>query len=252
MERPCEYCNEPFEPKRSDALYCGSGCRQLAYVLRKAQNNPITKELNYPSTQIMVEKDLLNDEPNTSTQIIKNSDYPSIQQREAFEDSRNLTINTDKREIESEGEKLFIEYDSSFIQDLKVLTDKRVDNLDFFREDENLDCEWVNIRYRCLIESLLTLSEMQSVKWDDLKEICNAFTAMIHSSDYDCLHEYYPYLKDIVSLWQSIKHLCLEADEKQPLNFKLRRSTKLDLIVTRWELAHFVRKENFSQLNFEE
>ena len=30
-DRPCETCGEPFLPKRADARYCSSRCRQKAY-----------------------------------------------------------------------------------------------------------------------------------------------------------------------------------------------------------------------------
>lgn len=255
MELLCEYCNKPFVPKRSDALYCGSACRQLAYVLRKAQNNPITKVLNhpgnnYPSTQLN-----FTDKGNESSiQIIQGIDYPSTRKEQEPLSENEITVNTDKVEPEERNEPKEEEptvYSSAFIRDLKALISKR-ENIDYFMEDVDLDCDWVNLRYRCLVESLLTLSEMEAINLDDLKEICNAFTGMIQSGDYENLPEYYPYAKDISTLWQTLKKLCLEADEDKPLNFKLKRSTRLNLIVTRWELAHFVRKESFNQLNFEE
>lgn len=255
MELLCEYCNKPFAAKRNDALYCGSACRQLAYVLRKAQNNPITKGLNhpgnnYPSTQLNV----TGEEKEPSIQIIPGIDYPSTRKEQEPLGENEITVNTDKegiKELDEPKDDGPIVYSSAFIRDLKALVTKR-DNIDYFMEDSDLDCDWVNLRYRCLVESLLTLSEMESVNLDDLKEICNAFTGMIQSSGYEHLPEYYPYEKDIKTLWQTLKKLCSEADEEQPLNFKLKRSTRLNLIVTRWELAHFVRKESFNQLNFEE
>lgn len=255
MELLCEYCNKPFAAKRNDALYCGSACRQLAYVLRKAQSNPVTGKLNYPgnnypSTQL----NFTDKEKEPSIQIIQGIDYPSIQKEQEPLKENEITVNTDKDEVterDEPKEEEPIVYSSAFIRDLKALIGKR-GNIDYFMEDVDLDCDWVNLRYRCLIESLLTLSEMESVSLDDLKEICNAFTGMIQSRDYENLPEYYPYAKDINTLWQTLKKLCSEADEEQALNFKLKRATRLNLIVTRWELAHFVRKESFNQLNFEE
>ena len=34
-KRDCSTCAEPFQPKRTDALYCSSACRQRAYRLRR-------------------------------------------------------------------------------------------------------------------------------------------------------------------------------------------------------------------------
>lgn len=254
MELLCEYCNKPFVPKRSDALYCSSACRQLAYVLRKARNNPIPNRFNYPSTQIKLNEDVRDNEEQASTRIIQNNNYLSIQQEHEALNDQEIAVNTDKEETENSfepEEEAPIAYSSLFIRDLKVLIEKR-DNIEYFREDGDMDCHWVNLRYRCLIESLLTLSEMQSINLDDLKEICNAFTDIINSSDFESLPEYYPYTKDIIGLWQNIKNFCLEADETQSLKFKIKRSTRLNMMATRWELSHFVKKESFNQLNFEE
>lgn len=251
MEQFCEYCNEPFIPKRSDALYCSPGCRQLAYVLRKAQSNPVFKELNYPSTRIAFENELMDEEQEASTQIIQTENNPSKREEQDLISVNKIIVNTDNKESNEQSIEDTVVYSSVFIRELQTLIDKR-DNIDYFMEDTDMVCEWVNLRYRCLVESLLTVSEMRTVELDDLKEICNAFTSMIQSSDYESLPDYYPYAKDITTLWQSLKKICLEAVEDQTLNFKLKRSTRLCLLATRWELAHFVRKESFDQLDFEE
>lgn len=200
-------------------------------------------------------QDFTDNEQETSTQIIQSNNYPSLQEEQESLNKQELTVNTNKDAVDKRSEpnnQEPIVYSSAFISDLKTLIEKRADNIEFFKEDVDLDSQWVNLRYRCLIESLLTLSEMQSIHLDDLKEICNAFTDMIQSGDFENLPKYYPYTKDINTLWQNIKKLCLEADEDQPLNFKIKRSTRLNMMVTRWELAHFVKKESFNQLNFEE
>lgn len=197
----------------------------------------------------------MDNEKEASTQIISKNIYPSIQEEQESLDEGELSVSTDKNDIEQSFEKkedIAVQYSSSFIRDLKTLIDKRAENIEFFSDDADRECDWVNLRYRCLVESILTLSEMRTINLDDLKEICNAFTDMIRSDEFENLPEYYPYSKEIKTLWQSIKNLCLEADEEKPLNFKIKRSTRLNLLATRWELAHFVKKESFNQLNFEE
>jgi hypothetical protein len=36
-DRPCVICDEPFTPKRSDALYCSPACKQKAYRQRSQE-----------------------------------------------------------------------------------------------------------------------------------------------------------------------------------------------------------------------
>lgn len=35
MEKKCQYCQQQFELKRSDSVFCSHSCRQMAYMERK-------------------------------------------------------------------------------------------------------------------------------------------------------------------------------------------------------------------------
>src|ERR1700759_2271376 len=43
-EKICLYCQEAFIPKRSDAQYCSSSCKQLAYLNRKNEEGNTGEE----------------------------------------------------------------------------------------------------------------------------------------------------------------------------------------------------------------
>lgn len=254
MSRICPYCKDPFIPKRIDAVYCCQSCRQMAYMERKTnlsvninsldgfkisenQNEPSTK-LIYPSTDFLQE----NKKPsiNMGDTIL----YPSI---DAL--LQHSIIEQPKKEEKYQC------YESYFINDLVELTNQRnnvVTLYTLFMEDNSGAFQWVSSRFKCLTECLLTFSEMKTIELDDLKEICNAFTMLIQSKYFKNLPQAYPYTHDILNLRESLKNICKNADENEPLKFRLQTQNKKNLIATRWELSHYVHKKTFSQLNFKE
>ena len=93
---------------------------------------------------------------------------------------------------------------------------------------------------------------MKTIDLNDLKEVCNAFTLLIQSNNFKSLPGRYPYTQEIVELRQGLKQICHNADENEALRFRLMPQNKKKLISTRWELANYVNKINFDDLNFKE
>lgn len=298
MECICEYCKEPFIPKRTDARYCSHSCRQLSYVLRKAvtkntlgevkdsQNGKKTSmshELvkddpsiksdgkeNYPSTG---NEKLTDKEPEPSINQVVTKNYPSITKEIIVKKENELSVNPSITEQETvnnaagintsnvnnpvktiEQAEKYIEYSSPFINEIAELTEERNHYsvlYSFLHNRKESFAYWISLRYRCLLECLLTLSEMHSVELDDLKEICNALTAVIQSKQFQCMIPEYPYIKEIPWLRDIVKNLCLNAEE-EVLTFRLKKETKLKLIAARWELSNYVPKIGFDKLNFTE
>lgn len=108
---------------------------------------------------------------------------------------------------------------------------------------------WVSERYRCLVEVLLTFSEMKRIELDDLKEVCNAFTDIIRSKYFKCLHPSYPYIDEIDHLRERIKTTCVKSTGGF-IKYRLSKDQKQILIVTRFELSQFVPKIKFSEIKF--
>lgn len=108
---------------------------------------------------------------------------------------------------------------------------------------------WVSERYRCLVEVLLTFSEMKRIELDDLKEVCNAFTDVIRSKYFKCLHPSFPYIDEIDQLRERIKTVCIKSSGGF-IKYRLSKEQKQILIVTRFELSQFVQKIKFSELKF--
>ena len=58
--------------------------------------------------------------------------------------------------------------------------------------------EWISIHYRCLLDCVLTISNMKVVEWYDLAELTNAFTFLITSDYFKTLPEDFPFTKNIL------------------------------------------------------
>ena len=110
---------------------------------------------------------------------------------------------------------------------------------------------WVGQRLRCLLECLLALSETKYTKVADLMEICNAFTYIMRSIHYESLPEAFPYREAIGELRDKLKRVCIKAQKAEEIKFRLEREDKIRLITTRYELAQYISKKRFSQLNFD-
>jgi hypothetical protein len=260
MELHCDYCKQPFESKRNDALYCSASCRQLAYVLRKAHGN---QELIYKSVQAKERIQLLElplgkkeEENHLSTQLHAEpltDKFPSGT-KEQDNDLPTQISHEGETTVNTENEAPAA-YESGFLKELRQLIEER-DHVEILNELEvNMDLatEWVGLRYRCLVESLLNLSDMKYLNLDDLKEVCNAFTALLDSNAFNMLPDDYPYLNDIMRLQAMLCDFCINTEGDQPkITFQLKRDTRLKLLATRWELANFVPKLRFSDLDFEE
>lgn len=290
MEQICEYCKQPFTPKRADALYCSHSCRQLAYVLRKAAGgNGIDglKELTYkpdPSKLVQYNKEpstkteLVNDYPSTLSErldkqlreLTDNTDEPSIKHMTknnylstkftAKENIETETVNTDKKatvnpSINKQTKEEYTEYGSEFINELAKLTIEREYEsklgLMLYNNRES-SAFWVSVRYKCLLECLLTFSEMKSIDLDDLKEVCNALIMLTKSRSFGYLTYKYPYTEEIIQLKDAIRSICIDNEDNEEINFRFKKETKIKMIASRWELSQSIPKVSFSELNFKE
>lgn len=287
MERLCEYCKDSFAAKRIDMLYCSHSCRQMAYMLRKATPNSSLdslKGLTYSaevSTTMELENKKATGIEKLNEQITKLTDRnektstlsklggqkESNTKNESYPFDISSNVSKDKPEISTtktkfvettvtkKDEEHFVDHGSPFIAELAELIEER-DNLSklsvLLYNNPETAAYWVSLRYKCLVECLLTFSEMREIELDDLKEVCNALTSIIQSKSFNYLPQRYPYTNDIIEVRETIKQFCLTANEQEIVKLEFKKTTKLKMLATRWELANYVTKENFNQLNFKE
>ncbi|HXB41692.1 MAG TPA: hypothetical protein VNZ49_14220 [Bacteroidia bacterium] len=228
-------------------------------------------EEKYPSTESVKTAENVNEltdkKPDPSIKESVPVNYPSIVNNETVKKESVLPVNTDKKESTPEIKQVntvtkpkeepeqYKQYNSAFLLELFNLTEARDYHFTLYRllhNNKESSAYWISLRFRCLVECLLTFSEMQFIDLNDLKEVCNAFTNLIQSRSFKYLPSNYPYTKDIVQLRDTIKNLCLNADEDEEFTFRFKKETRLKIIATRWELASQVPKTTFSQLKFTE
>ncbi len=234
MERTCPHCKETFVLKRTDSVYCSPSCRQMAYMTRKMNTELVSRSLNQVDVSALSEKanaeatETNHDEPVRVSPEIKK---PSI----------------------DVSEEKYMPYQSKFLNSLIEFTNERHQQsmLETCLAHEDLPSYSVSLHLRCLVECLLIFSELKYAKLDDLMELCNAFTYVVRSRRYAMLPEEYPYTDAILNLKEKLKRVCIKCQSADQIKFRLSQEDKIELIATRFELAKFIPKRQFSELDFE-
>ncbi len=265
-------------PKRTDSLYCSHSCRQFAYVLRKSNKEPLkdvslvkvipSDEKTPEMRQKLVEQNLGKIQHLSKSEELKenineiNNLSVRTEKELAVNAETELAVKTDEQKItlpvtiknKSVAVKSdYTDHQSRYVMQLERLQIERdvwYGLSKFFDEADEAGL-WVSEKYRCLIDVLLTFTEMKRIELDDLKEVCNAFTDVINSDYYQCLHQSYPYTTEIKKLRDQIKTTCINPLKEQ-FKYRISREQKQNLIVTRFELSQFVGKIKFSELKFRE
>ena len=117
-----------------------------------------------------------------------------------------------------------------------------------FFNNKKYQVEWINIRFRSLLECVLSLSRINIIEWKDLAELTNAFTFLILSEQFKDLPINYRYKKEIVLLRDKLKAYCIETQGEDYIKFRLKLDTKKELLFQRYELAQNFPKLTFNQI----
>lgn len=223
MKHTCLYCKTEFEAPRKDKHYCNASCRQQAYMLRKGTA-------------------MAGVETNSNTK----SQEP-IQEGKRIEPVINVTKN----------EKEFHQRAGKFISQVVELMEQR--NYEYLLQSlrrENPETvksqDWFNVRLRCLVECLLTLSERKTILLSDLAEITNAFTLLIRSSHFQNLPEPYPYTHKVKELRNKLRNIYTAAEDMEEFHLNLGKNLKIELIAMRSELRTVALRKTYNQLQFKE
>jgi hypothetical protein len=122
----------------------------------------------------------------------------------------------------------------------------KLENIFFKKKEYQID--WVSIRYRSLLECVLSLSRINIIEWKDLAELTNAFTFLMSSEQFKDLPITYPYRKEIVLLRDKLKAFCMETRGEECIKFRLKLDTKKELLFQRFALAQHFQKLTFNQV----
>lgn len=223
MKHTCLYCKTEFEAPRKDKHYCNASCRQQAYMLRKGTAM-------------------------AGIEITTNTEQPEpIQEREQTEPVINVL----------KIEKQFYPRAGKFISHVVELMEQR--NYEYLLQSlrrENAETiksqDWVNLRLRCLVECLLTLSERKTILLGDLAEITNAFTLLIRSTHFQNLPKAYPFMHKVKDLRNKLRNIYAAAEDLEEFRLNLGKILKIELIAMRCELRSVAPRKTYNQLQFKE
>lgn len=225
-------------------MYCCASCRQMAYMERRL--NPLTAHpsIDGYSNSNEASIDACGDKADLSIDGYTKNQDTSIDTLE-----HNHQEQPPKNNLKA---KTYKHRESRFLNGIAGLIDKRdyLASLGVCMYHQNIPTQKTGIRLKCLAECLLMFSEAKLTELDDLKEVCNAFTMTIQSTDYKRLPESFPYAGYIVKLRDRLKRFINDNRQCKSVPFRLSIQSKTELIATRFELSEFFPKTPFCDLNF--
>jgi hypothetical protein len=109
---------------------------------------------------------------------------------------------------------------------------------------------WINIRFRCLIESLIRISNYSSIDAHTILCLNDAFVRLIKSNAYIKLPETYPYKKLIADLCSKINQIAAKNKHLTKIVLRLPLERKAQLIAIRYQMLESVPAMKFSEIDF--
>ncbi len=109
---------------------------------------------------------------------------------------------------------------------------------------------WVNIRLRCLVESMIKLSNYGNIDKHTLLCMNDAFHRLVKSNAFRTLPENYPYIELIKELFIKLHQLLKNNEFSENLKFSLAEKLKTKLIAIRYEMMKFIPAMKFSEMDF--
>jgi hypothetical protein len=236
MIHTCPYCNTTFAAHRKDKKYCSNSCKQLAFMKRQfACEFVLQNRQNVNKSEEQIVETSNGQNVNTST------DGSAMKGIEAG------TIN-----LKPLPDAVYKPVECKWINEIYALVrerenDEKLNYLLTLEEKAN-PVKWISIHYHCLLDCVITLSEINNIPWDDLAEITNAFTFLITSVYFKELPATYPFTKSIISFRDKLKSFCLATKQEEQMQFRLKFETKKALFLQRFELSLIFPTITFNQL----
>ena len=109
---------------------------------------------------------------------------------------------------------------------------------------------WINIRLRCLIESLIRLSNYSRIDTHTILCVSDAFNRLQKSNAYKNLPDNYPYKELIAELGIKVNEIAEQNRNEAQLVFCLPLMRKAQLLTIRYRMLTNVPAIKFSELDF--
>jgi hypothetical protein len=252
MKKKCEFCGNVIVGfSRSTKKYCNDNCKQLAFYARQGMNwgkNGSAEIISQPQNLLSVKPDFtLSGKQENERKIEQSiSEKEVIPQEKADETAISVKLQP-KQNYRWVNSRL-----------LEAIEDYRMKSYaeDMFRNPQNYwtqDAITVvhsaSVRFRCLLENIIRLSNYKCIDRDTLCETSCAFNDLTDSWYFRYLPSNYPYGSLIIELRDKFKGMAqeLQGDE---ITLRLSLYRKAELMAVRFMIGNFVPKKNFSQLKF--
>ncbi|MBA2611174.1 MAG: hypothetical protein H0U95_04330 [Bacteroidetes bacterium] len=109
---------------------------------------------------------------------------------------------------------------------------------------------WVNIRFRCLAESLIKLSNYSRIDCHTLLCITDAFKRLVTSATFNKLPSDYPFKEFIIELFIGLNKVLSDKVHLNLLAFKITKERKAQLIFIRHQLMLHTPEIKFTEIDF--
>jgi hypothetical protein len=241
MIHHCSHCNTPFTANRKDKKYCSNSCKQMAFLKRQWTDGTLLSKhqnvnlVNHQLTEIPESQNVKPSNAHIDVSISK--------------ETESKTVNLKSLALEHIYKPVQCKWINEIYQSVKESGNS--ERLNYSATDfgeKSTQVEWVSIHYRCLLECVITLSQMRVIEWDSLAELVNAFIFMISSTHFKDLPDNYPFTKNIIALKDQLKKFCLENKHNESMQFRSKFDTKKHLFLQRFELSLVFPKITFNQL----
>lgn len=231
MNTICQYCGSAMQSQRATKKYCSEQCKQQAFYLRTGLQ--LNASASVPVDPISLEDDELE---------------PETLELDAVEVRKPLPVSEPSYQPEfSELLERVIEYTNTHpVHELFSEPEKHWTYLG--RESAN----WVNLRWRSILETLLSFSKLPSVKAGRLIAVTDALREMQQSSEFRYLPISYPFIKEIRELSSRMASITACMKPKESIQYRITLPRKAIIIGMRFLLAGVVPLVPFDELSFDQ
>jgi hypothetical protein len=262
MIKTCLHCGKPMQSQRSTKKYCSDNCKQLAFYKRSGLAlSGINHDDNFPATDKQQdEESIIGKKVITELTYEENFNEPIIENLpvKPLNDKLIVTVNDSFTIRPAQEEKPYECIRSKIIDSIADYIDNS-EALFMFQCPEKYwgahvlpTVKWVSLRLRCLLESLIKLSNISAIDYASVVAVRDAFTTLINSNQFKRLPTNYPYTELIKELEQKLAFIAKQYKHSESILFRLTTNRKVELIANRYMLADFVQAIKFSEMDFNE
>ncbi len=268
MAKNCLYCGKELQFQRSTKKYCPGSCKQLAYYKRKAESlsgipteNPITTAVQEDTTvkePAIIKQDDFPASNNKEENKIPITESPSTDSEKQNQNVKDIIVKQKEKipvvKLPDKKEEPYEWEESNFVEAIRTQIHGGDEELIFSNPERYWSGDtlgavrWITQCLRCLIESMIQLSNRRYIDNQTLFELADAFNRLVGSYSFDFLPKNYPYTNLIKELRQKMNSMANANNDKEKIRFRLSPERKAKLIATRFIIADFVPKIKFSEL----